>query len=459
MKVLPEEYSGPPEGARAVPSGDRAASRAAEKQRLRGTQAVTRERCEDDLRALGRLLLGLQPNVGLDWAALVELARRHGVSPLLFWRLENEGADLTKERAVPAAVRERLQTDFYSAAARGAVAEYQSAKVLRALTAAEVTTMVVKGAAVGSFYPNPALRFYSDLDLMVPWTQLDEAERVLRGLGYWYSEAKDWWLDHFYHLPLMINDDGLLAVELHWRLDADEAFGRLPVDELWDRSVPWSLQGQPVLRLEAVDTVLHLCRHAVVQHRAQLGLRPVCDLAQVVKGWERVEWEALKQRAARYGLARPVYLMLTLAEQMLGLDMPAGIVSGLRPPGTTELPTAVVEHLVRLEGGPATRVPGAVVQAGAKRTLGARLSHFLWHLFLPRDGMAVVYNIPADSPLIWLTYLWRPLDLLRRYGRFVWGLLSGEQAAQRTWAREVWLERWLRAEGENGGGSDMGGGL
>jgi hypothetical protein len=47
-------------------------------------------------------------------------------------------------------------------------------------------------------------------------------------------------------------------------------------------------------------------------------------------------------------------------------------------------------------------------QAGAKGTPLARLCHFLWHLFLPRDGMAVVYGVPADSPRIWLTYLWRP---------------------------------------------------
>jgi hypothetical protein len=53
--------------------------------------------------------------------------------------------------------------------------------------------------------------------------------------------------------------------------------------------------------------VLHLCRHAVVQHRAHLGLRPLCDLAQVVHGWGSGEWEELARRAVAYGLARPVY--------------------------------------------------------------------------------------------------------------------------------------------------------
>jgi hypothetical protein len=66
-------------------------------------------------------------------------------------------------------------------------------------------------------------------------------------------------------------------------------------------------QAEAALRLEAVDAMLHLCRHAVVQHRAHLGLRPLCDLAQVVHGWGSGEWEELARRAVAYGLARPVY--------------------------------------------------------------------------------------------------------------------------------------------------------
>jgi hypothetical protein len=58
--------------------------------------------------------------------------------------------------------------------------------------------------------------------------------------------------------------------------------------------------------------------------------------------------------------------------------------------------------------------------------------------------MAVVYGRPVHSPRIWLAYLWRPVDLLRRYGRAAWGALRGEPAARAAWDREAWLERWLR---------------
>jgi hypothetical protein len=40
-----------------------------------------------DVRALGRMLMGAPPSPGLDWQAALALARRYGLSPLLYFRL------------------------------------------------------------------------------------------------------------------------------------------------------------------------------------------------------------------------------------------------------------------------------------------------------------------------------------------------------------------------------------
>jgi hypothetical protein len=325
------------------------------------------------------------------------------------------------------------------------LAEHQLAEVLKVLTEASVPALVIKGAAVGAFYPDPALRPYSDLDVLVPEMQLERAEEALQTLGYWCSQPKAWWLQHDHHLPPIVSDRGWLRVEVHWRLDRGEAPGRLPAEDLWSRAIPWSVENEPALRLDQVDTALYLCRHAVVKHRARMGLRPLCDLVQVTEGWGQDDWDALVQRTKEYGMARPVYLMLVLVECALGQDVPAEVMSVLGPADNRPMPDDLVEALLSLEDWTGASVPVAAVQAGAKSTFVTRLRHLSWHLFLPRDGMAVVYNIPADSPRIWLTYLWRPVDLLRRYGRSAWGMLRGERAARAAWAREVWLEHWLRA--------------
>lgn len=395
------------------------------------------------LNALGRILAELPPKLEPDWEAIASLARRHGVSPLLYWRLE--AAQVRSGVEVPAQIQAALQEDLYTAAAHGTLVERQLAEVLVALHAAHVPSIVVKGIAVAAFYPDPALRRFGDLDLWVRQGDLPQAEQVLLDLGYAYVKPKAWWLRQFQHLPPLERGCGGVHVELHWRLDSEQEAGRLPTRDLWARAVPWSMGEQLALRLAPVDAVLHLCRHAVIQHRARLGLRPLCDLYQITAGWPTAEWESLAHRSREYALSRPVYLMLSLMEQVLDRSPPGEVMSILKPPEEeAALPDDTVRLFMELDGDQGFTVPIALVQVKGKGTAAAQLSFLLWHLFLPRDGMAAVYDIPADSPWIWLTYLWRPLDLLVRYGRSTWHLLRRRHASQAEWTREAWLEEWLR---------------
>lgn len=391
--------------------------------------------------ALGRLLAGLPPSSDMDWESIASLARRHGVSPLLYWRIREAKAHSRIE--VEAEIQAALQEDLYTAAAHGIVAERQLVEVLRALHDADVLSIVVKGAAVAAFYPDQALRRSGDLDLLLRQEDLPRAEEVLFGLGYDYIKPKAWWLRQFQHLPPLERGSGGVHVELHWRLDSEQEAGRLPWRDLWPRAVPWSVGGEPAHRLDPVDTVLHLCRHAVVQHRARLGLRPLCDLALVTAGWDAAEWESLVHRSTEYALARPVFLMLSLMEQVLGRSLPAEVMTALKPPDEAALPEDSLRLFVDLDSDSAFAVPIVLVQAKVKGTATERLRSLLWHLFLPREGMGAVYDIPADSPRIWLTYVWRPVDLLARYGRSTWHLLRRQQASQMAWNREAWLEEWL----------------
>jgi hypothetical protein len=410
----------------------------------------------DGLRALSQVLrrgrintVDLDP--AMDWVAICDVARAHGVTSLLYWKVE-EGGVLQAGPRIPAEVRAGLERDFYVAAARAMVTEWRLVSVLKALQAASVPALVIKGAAIAALYPDPALRPYGDLDILVRRTQLNEAVGALERQGYHCTYSPAWSLEYGYDVP-MASDDGRSVVELHWRLDYSAGMGRLPVEDLWGRAVPYLVNGQPGLQLEPVDTVLHLCAHAAIKHRVHLGLRPLCDLTQITHEWESVRWKTLTRRASDYGLARPVSLMLTLAEKVLGLVVPEEVMSTLLPAGNTPLPSNLAALLLdRPLRSQMVDVPAAMVQAGAEATLTGKLHRLLWHLFLPRHGMAVIYRIPADSPRIWLTYLRRPVDLLRRYGGTVRAILRGQQAARVAWEREAWLERWLRADDQRDDG-------
>ncbi len=404
------------------------------------------EKSVDSLRRLGRVLIGLPAGPDADWSSIAEEARRHGVRPLLFWCLAQGAGHSGQEQGVPQEVMDALREDLYAAAAQGIMAERQLARVLGALSKAGVPALVIKGAALGAYYPDPALRTAGDIDIMVPRENLEVAEHALNDLGYQCFASKGWWLDRFHHLPPMVSESGRLLVELHWRLDYDEGKGRLPTEELWARAELWTVRDQAAQRLDAVDAVLYLCRHAVVQHRVHGAIRSLYDLSQVTGRWGEADWETLVGRALSYDLGRPVYLMLALAGELLDLPVPAQALSALMPPSGAPRSEELVRRLLGWRAAQPATVSAGLVQTVIDRSLAGRLKQVVRSLVLPREGMAMVYHIPSDSPRIWLAYLWRPIDLVVRYGPLAWRMLRGEREASVAWERELWLERWLRTD-------------
>lgn len=410
---------------------------------------------DSPVRLLGQLLAGKEVSREPDWEVLLALASRYRLSPMLYWQSQQRGIGSTGTvhkgasgsegcwAGIPAVVWERLRQDHFTATAQTVVVERQLAQVLEVLRLADVPAVVLKGAALAAFYPVPALRTYKDLDLLVPEADLDRAEEAVRRLGYHSLKSKEWALAQHYHLPPMKGAGLQLDVEIHWRLDEPQESARLPVDDLWRRARPWAVAGQQTLRLEEVDSALHLCQHAVMQHRGRQGPRPVCDLAQVVRGWQSVQWQGLVHRALDYGLGPAVYLMLTLMNQLLGTAAPPTVMETLRPAGSELLPEDLLERLLPVEESLAAHVPMALLRAESKGTVLAGAKHLISRLVPPREAMAAMYGVPVDSARIWLMFLWRPVDLLRQYGVAAWGVLWGSRAARAAWQREAWLERWL----------------
>lgn len=416
-----------------------------------GFDMLNRQNGVSALCILGAFLMGRPseslPKADSDWEVLVRVARQHGLSALLY----RQARLASGEPGIPPAVTNVLRRDYMVAVAQTMTVERELAQALNALHTAGVPAAVLKGAALGAYYPAPSLRTYGDIDLWVRREHLDLAEQTLNNLGYQATQSREWALEQGHHLPPMIghSDDGRpderRPIEVHWRLDNGSQPERLPVDELWSRLEPWSVAGAPARRLSVVDAALHLCHHAVAQHRLAFGLRSLCDLAYVTQSWDEHAWDVFVERALGYGLQRSVYLLLVLAGPVLGPLAPPAIMQRLAHT-TPPLPDDQIVEWAASWAEAEVYMPAAAAQAAGQSSWVARLRRLLWHLFPPRKVMAVVYGVAYRSPRIWLTYLWRPVDLLRRYGAAVWSAARGAPAARAAWTRQAWLERWLNVD-------------
>jgi len=150
------------------------------------------------------------------------------------------------------------------------------------LDAAGINWRLTKGAALAHLdYPDPSMRTFGDVDLVVHPSDWPAAFRLLTGNGY-RREAGT--LPHGYDArygkgATLKSDDGL-EVDLHRRF----AIGRFGVaarmESVFDSSSSIELAGRRIPVLEPASRLLHACFHAVLGGFRRL--RAFRDVAQLI---------------------------------------------------------------------------------------------------------------------------------------------------------------------------------
>lgn len=387
--------------------------------------------------------LNLLPPTG--WEELVSLAQQQGVLAGLSAVL----ADLAGIITPPAKILGDLRQAHYETAARTMLMLHEAHQVLSALNKQGLDVISLKGLfLVDHVYKDVGLRSFGDLDLMVKKEAIPQAIAVLQGLGYrldTYFNTRDLNQD-IKHVPPMSKPGGA-TVELHWTiLEEDEPF-TIDADGLWARSVPARIADLDGLALCPEDLLLHLCLHFAYQHRLKLGLRGVLDISETLHTYSNsLNWQQLIQTAQAWGAQRVTWLVLSLAAEMLGAEIPRPVFSQLMS-GPVD-PAVLMEARKQLLGdeGQALMMTPDLARLAATTSFEGRLKVLLGRVFITRQALARLYNISPRSPAIFWGYLRRLGDLWRSYGQSLRQVFAGDRAVlQRAADRQANqdLHEWM----------------
>ena len=379
------------------------------------------------------------------WEDLIALAAEQRVCALFYHKLRALGCeDLIHEEP-----RQTLKRLYLASAAR--ILRYLAAfqRIVGAFNATGIPVIPLKGIyLVHTVYEQPGLREMNDLDLMVPKPRLAEAVEILRRLGYEgmtpFSIEVDTAIAH--HLTRLIKEGGC-AVELHWTLTKPGIYYSIDVAELWERVVPAQIGGMEVLGLSPEDLLLHLCLHTSYQHQFAFGLRPFCDIAQVIELYKgSLDWVTLQERARRWNWQRGVYLALLVAQHLLGAAVPAETLAALRPADFSEEVYRAAANQIftkKYTADPSRELSRLWMQ----KNWWARFKVLLGRIFISKKTMAKAYALPPDSPLIYLYYPIRMKDMILRNGGEFIRLWRGDKDALQHAKRTYVLQAWLEASG------------
>ena len=384
----------------------------------------------------------LTPLSASDWDALIQLANRHKASPLLYQQLKG----LAPDTRVPASVLQELREIYLQSAIRNMHLYRELTPVLTALRDADIPVIVLKGARLAEIvYDNIALRPMGDVDLLVPKNHLQRAADTLTALGY--EPLKPYSIDVdvavLHHLTPFIKPNGI-KIEIHWTITRPNQHYTIAVDELWERAVPIQIAGIDVLGLCPEDLLLHLCVHTSYQHQFAFGLRPSCDIAQVIHHYgEALDWEIVLQRSATWGWERGVYLAWRVAQELVEAAVPREVLCQLKPPTFEEEIVVTAKNQLFADRTTMRSVGRKLAQLMGRGNLWASLRDFYQSVFVPQVVLAKQYSVSPDSPKIYLYYLLRFKDVLVRHGRTAWRLQRDdpEIAPLAGWTRD--LSEWL----------------
>jgi hypothetical protein len=266
-------------------------------------------------------------NPAFAWETFVQVAAETLVAPAVLDALRSKKL----VAALPADV-----TDFFDGMAtlnrqRNERLVGEAIALAAILNEVEVVPIFLKGAAhlLSGLYPDPALRFTLDLDVLVPADRLSDCVNRLRAEAY-QELLTNWDFSGHHHYPPLGRQDSIAAVELHSEpLDAP-CRRLLPATEVLRDTVAFQRGAVKLAVPSASCRMIQAVAHAQLADQAyvlgQLPVRELVDFARLHEAFaHEIDWPKVVQRFASCGFATALELHLLAVERLLGVPIEPAI--------------------------------------------------------------------------------------------------------------------------------------
>ena len=391
------------------------------------------------LRCVGRALhLNAKPRVnreplaiesaGFSWPALIGLAHRHEVIPLL-------NAALVDSDSVPAQVRCNLKSHCSTVLAHNLSLASELIEVLDLFGRSGINAVPFKGPGWAKLlYGNLAYRQIRDLDIFVDRSEVSRTCQLLLQRGYIHAEssqAKP--IDQCKDLELAHPETGI-HLELHWSACEpwhDRLVSRL---KLWNPASATILLNRPIPLPAAEDIFFLLAIHGA-RHRWE-SMKWLCDIGAMLQAFPELDWGAILSRASKLGRRRMVLLPLALVSRLFDMQLPSLMANAI------EQDTAVcrlADDIRQRHYVAAAADPGLQTKSVARLIYSERIRIRLRDSMLERFGLLAGFvfrqiqpnandraGLPEGKlpgPFYWLL---RPYRLIRLYGPAAIGKFARE---------------------------------
>lgn len=270
----------------------------------------------------------LTAKAGFDWPDVLQVSYRTRTTALLHDALQDRGW-------VPDEVKRRLHQVYLQAAFRHLRSVHEYGQLLQALNEAGIDLIVFKGPVLTELvYRNPALRSYTDLDILVHRNDVRRTQAVLSELGYTrkLGELRPGAREDFGSEDAWGKEVGPLNlhIDLHWK-PVGKIYGEMAW--IWDYTQLWEIQGVPTRVFRPEVRLLYLAAHLALHHGQFAShdmLYMLYDIALLIRtAASPLDWQLVLELARTHRLALPLRIVLHKVEASWPLDLSLNVKADL----------------------------------------------------------------------------------------------------------------------------------
>ena len=258
-----------------------------------------------------------------DWSRVALLSAQHGVSPWLLRSISYADLNAVIPNASLAAIRRQARACVLKTLSLTQALQ----EALLALGTESIPIAVLKGPAIAErYYPDPSLRPYRDIDLLVPLEAHRRVFDVCARLGYIVAEdhggvsaAANGTCESPFEAKFVHRECGI-KLEIHYD-HLQTGLRPQAMDDVWQRSEPWTFHGASARVLALNDLFLFLCVH--LNKHGFGGLIWFKDLDLIVRNHcDQLDWRWLDEAARREGVRTSLTYALRLLAKLLNTPLP-----------------------------------------------------------------------------------------------------------------------------------------
>ncbi|WP_414544857.1 nucleotidyltransferase family protein [Nostoc sp. CCY0012] len=357
----------------------------------------------------------------IDWTYLMEIAAYHGTIPLLYQSLKTTGKE-----AIPKTVLTQLQNHYHTNASRNLFLSHELLNILKLFEAHQVRAIPFKGLVLAtSIYGNLAMRQFSDLDILVKQQDVVKAQELLITQKY-QLEVDYGWQQTFVH-----SQKPDIVVDIHWELTPLSYFPfKLPdFETLWQRSRFLTLNDESIIDLSSNDLLIILSvQVARGVNEDKVSLAQMCDLTELLRIQQTLDWEQLLQQVSSLELKRPFFISLFIVENLLNAPLPAPVKQAIQK--QIQIDPTILIYAMRAQKQLFTEIKSPriiklffqhLMIRGPLSRMPDRV-YLVWQFLSFTTRLVITDTNQADreffllpSGLSFLYYLIRPIRLVSRY--------------------------------------------